>query len=83
MDTTIFNSTNQPSYTYNAVNGGWYTKVGKLVTVGFNLRATAFPASPSGTWRIDGLPFTVAAQNNSTIGNSAYSAGAIGYVNRF
>ena len=78
---TIFNSTNQPSYTYNAVNGGWYTKVGKLVTVGFNLRATHSMATPSGTWRIDGLPFTVAAQNNSTIGNSAYSAGAIGYAN--
>ena len=29
--TPFFNSTNQPSYTYNAVNGGWYTKVGKLV----------------------------------------------------
>jgi len=77
----ISNAVNQPSYTYNAVNGGWYVKVGKVVHVGFNLRATHSMATPSGTWRIDGLPYTVSAQNNGTHGNAAYSAGVISYVN--
>ena len=54
----INNAASQPTYTYNAVNGGWYVKVGKVVHVGFNVRATAFPASPTGTLRVDGLPFT-------------------------
>ena len=76
----ISNAVNQPSYTYNVVNGGWYVKVGKVVHVGFNLRATHSMATPSGTWRIDGLPYTVSAQNNGTHGNAAYSAGVISYV---
>jgi len=55
-----FNPTLTPasgSYTMSAINDGFYTKVGQLVT--FTLRiATSGSSSPSGAITVTGLPFT-------------------------
>jgi len=53
-------------------DGGFYTKVGNLVTVSGYFTTNSL-GSASGNIRITGLPFTVA--NN----NAAYSGGGVGY----
>jgi hypothetical protein len=69
--------TNFTSVTYNAVTGGKYIKVGNVVHIQGVMRTDAVViGSASGAVRIDGLPYTVAANIGSTAnGNSAICLG--------
>ena len=64
------------TFTYGGETGGWYTKIGRVVTVGFTL-STAARSGGSGQLTITGLPFT---SGNVTNG---FSAGCVGTVNRW
>ena len=64
------------TFTYGSERGGWYTKIGRVVTVGFTLSTTA-RSGGSGALAITGLPFTT-----GTI-SSAFSAGSVGTVNQW
>jgi len=62
-------ATTAPTVTYSAQTG-YYTKVGRLVTVTIAIIWTA-NSGGSGTWRISGLPFTTSNDTNN------YSTGAV------
>ena len=64
------------TFTYNSEVGGWYTKIGRVVTVGFTL-GTSSRSGGSGGITITGLPFTQGSISN------AFSAGSIGTVNQW
>jgi hypothetical protein len=64
------------TFTYNAEVGGWYTKIGRVVTVGFTV-GSASRTGGSGAITITGLPFTQGSVSN------AFSAGSVGTVNQW
>ena len=64
------------TFTYGSERGGWYTKIGRMVTVGFTLSTTA-RSGGSGTITITGLPFTSGSISNG------FSAGSVGTVNQW
>ena len=63
------------SFSYGS-RSAWYTRVGNIVTVGFDLNATITYSSAPSRYRVDGLPFTQSSTsygsycvlNNSTGG---------------
>lgn len=70
------------SVTYDALTGGTYVKIGKLVHIQGVLKTDAITVgSASGTVRIGGLPFTAVSSTGSTDSGSA--AVAIGYASTF
>jgi hypothetical protein len=60
------------SVTYSTQTG-YYTKIGRLVTVSFQVETSAFTwTTASGVWRISGVPFL--SSGNTTYMNGAISA---------
>ena len=70
---TIIGTSSSPTVTYQADNGGSYTKIGRVVYYTGCVRWTAFSGG-SGTARIGNLPFTSAARTNGDNADSVGSA---------
>ena len=70
---TIVGSGGNPTVTYQADNGGSYTKIGRVVYYTGAVRWTALSGG-SGTARIGNLPFTSAARTNGDNADSVGSA---------
>ena len=66
----------------NSPNGGFYTKIGKVVFFQFNLSGTWTNGTASGTAQILNLPFLVAGPGDRP-GNSAYAPVAMPYADGF
>lgn len=77
VPTLTTSGTDFGSVTYSAVTGGRYIKVGNVVHIQGVIRTDAVTiGSASGSVRIGGLPFTVAANTGSTAnGNAGLSIG--------
>jgi hypothetical protein len=70
---TIIGTSGNPTVTYQADNGGSYTKIGRVVYYTGAVRWTALSGG-SGTARIGNLPFTSAARTNGDNADSIGSA---------
>lgn len=70
---TIIGTSGSPTVTYQADNGGSYTKIGRVVYYTGCVRWTALSGG-SGTARIGNLPFTSAARTNGDNADSIGSA---------
>jgi len=64
--------------TIDTISGSTFTKIGKVVHIGFYIAMSSIPNN-STTFYIGGLPYVVAYQGGSG-GESYYGAGAITYV---
>jgi hypothetical protein len=72
---TVGGSTVQGTVSYT-IRSGYYTKVGRLVTVSFAIQTSSTLTGATGVVLLSGLPFTVAAT-----GDLGAGAGSIGYAN--
>lgn len=63
---TYLGSTANPTVTYDAMTGGKYTKIGRMVFAYGSIRTDAVTGG-SGALRLGGLPFTVASATGSTL----------------
>lgn len=63
---TYLGSTTNPTVTYDAMTGGKYTKIGRMVFAYGSIRTDAVTGG-SGALRLGGLPFTVASATGSKL----------------
>ena len=63
-----------PTLGGSMTSGGWYTKIGNTVTIGFKLDFIELSGTTSGMMKVSGIPFSVHASQN-------YNTGAVGANN--
>jgi len=56
----------ETGYTIGTINSGFYTKIGRVVTIFYNVKFSAVPSSNNSRVRFDGLPFAVANLESAT-----------------
>lgn len=64
----LYGSSTAGTYTYS-VQSGVYTKIGRMVHITGRITVTGVSGSPSGNWRVSGLPFNPAVSTPLVIGD--------------